>query len=200
MIFKHLTFVILLLCPLWARAQLTEREFLAATENFEAKHSLLIVRKFLPRQSYIPVTTYWEKEVKDYPAGAWTSTRNGSVYLTIAGWVARLPGAKADDVDFTLCHEVGHQVASRSGIALERAADTFAVRDCLSLLWDQNDYLKRIDHVTEYSWEMRNHYYQMSSNRAYDKNKCTVKLMREAARGKIHSDKELLECDRSIHY
>ncbi len=196
---KPFLLFLVLLFPLMARAQLTEAEFLKATQNFEARHSLLIAREFLPRQSIIPVTTFWKKEVKDYPAGAWTSTQNGSVFVTIAGWVVRLPGASSDDVDFILCHEVGHQVASRSGLAIERAADTFAVRDCLSLIWGERDFKKRVEHVAEYSWVVRNHYYQRSSNRPYDRNKCTIRLMLEAAAGKVHAESELLACDRTIH-
>lgn len=198
--FRFQSFFIILFFSMPTFAQLSEVEFLKATQKFESTDSPLIAREFLPRQSYISVKTYWNKEVKDYPAGAWTSTHAGSVYVTIAGWVARLPGASQDDVDFTLCHEIGHQVASKTGIALERAADTFAVRDCLALIWSQHNFLKRIKHVAQYSWELRNYYYLMTSTRPYDKNKCTIKLMEEAAEGKKHTEKELSDCDRSIHF
>ena len=110
-------------------AALTESEFNRAIKVFE-KTSAKVAKKFLRKQKFISINGMWEKEISNYYVGA-TPIRNddGSGSVDIGGWLARLPSATQDSIDFVLCHEVGHLV-TKSQYPSERLADNFAIRKC----------------------------------------------------------------------
>jgi hypothetical protein len=194
---KASIFVILIMVSSSASAALSEPEFLATIQRFETD-STVLARKFFPRQEFIPVKPLWAAELKDYPSGAMpTRGRREEAEITIAGWVARLPSANSDAIDFVFCHEVGHHVSRR--LPTERTADDFAARECLPLLWGTGLTAKRIKAIADYSWDLRTyHRSQGGANRPYDSSRCTVELIVRAGKGEVVTTEEMTTCDRGL--
>ncbi len=200
MYFKLIAMLALLTPP--ALAALTEVEFLTAIRNFEVASSRLTA-VYLPKQSYVPVNHYWSYDWKDYALGATPSLGpNREAMIEIAGWVARIPQADADAIDFVLCHEMGHHLTPppqpAQYYAIERFVDDFAIRRCLPIIWGNGFSLERVRNVATYSWELRAYNRIQGQRRPFDPRRCTINLMLKAAKGEEILFKEFGDCQRGF--
>lgn len=175
-------------------AALTESEFNHAIKTFE-RSSAKVAKKYLRKQNFIPINGMWEKEITNFSMGA-TPIRHadGTGHVNIGGWLARFPTATIDSIDFILCHEVGHLAVKSHQYPSERLADDFAIRNCLPIIWGEKLGLDRVTKIAEYAWELRNFHRQRLGYK-FDPERCTVRLMQEAAQGINHSTEELGQCE-----